>query len=107
MEQTNKPKRLFVDLTFWLGNSYILYAIISSLLNPVDKAPLSAVETYFMYGSALFLLIYLFAIGSYAKRTGRSGIVWGGLSLLLSPVGIWISYIASFFIKPKLITTED
>ena len=42
--------------------------------------------------SLLALLLCPILIGSVAAKIGKSGIVWGGLSLLLSPFGQLIGY---------------
>ncbi|MEO0366753.1 MAG: hypothetical protein AAF265_14815 [Pseudomonadota bacterium] len=95
-----RPKRIAVDLTFWvahlaLGSAfYLMY---------------STVENVGSFGKFMLLtsvgliagIAYFFAIGFYASGLGRSGILWGGLAFLFSPLGVWITYIMSFVSEPK------
>jgi len=96
---TIKPSRKFVDITFWCSHLSFAAAIILMPANP-PKEPQGIIVALFSVALVL-LLLYFFAIGRFAKNMGRSSIVWAGLSFLFSPVGAWVSYIASFFIQPR------
>ena len=104
MEQKNtevqiKPNRKYIDITFWLAHILIICALFSAPIKEesnVVQLPL----VLFMVGT-IFGLGYYFAIAIYAKKFGKSPIIWGLGSMLFSPISIWVSYIASFFIKTK------
>ncbi len=38
-----------------------------------------------MIGGTFFYIILCVAVGIYASTTGRSGFLWGGISLFVSP----------------------
>ncbi|MEL7449928.1 MAG: hypothetical protein AAFN78_12015 [Pseudomonadota bacterium] len=90
------PSKRNVHISFW--GFHIAIALIFTIATAQSDSMLTA-------GLALaitvFAIWYFVAIGRYASRLGRSGILWGGLSFLFSPLGIWVSYIASFFVGPK------
>lgn len=92
---SSPPTRLFVDMAFWGAHLSALAAIV--VYPSLGKGP-SFMLLALGLTAVLLLIAYYFAIGIYASRTGRSAVVWGGLSFLLAPFGVWISYIASFFI---------
>jgi hypothetical protein len=99
-ELSPAPSRTLVDLSFWLAHAGLVFGIL--LVPGKDSsaalAPLSLV--LFAVG-AVALFVYFFAIGSFAARLGRSGVVWGGASFILSPIGAWITYGLSFGLAPK------
>lgn len=51
--------------------------------------------------SFIAALYYLVSLWNWAKHTGRSPIVWAGLTLITSPFGYIISYLA-FLSKEKI-----
>lgn len=99
-EGSEKPNRKFLDITFWVGH---LGLVIPFIAMPEDSSGggMPGWSLVLFLVAILSLLAYFFAIGRFASNSGRSAIVWGGVSFIFSPLGIWISYIASFFIKPK------
>lgn len=95
-----KPSRKLVDITFWLAHTGL---ILSIMLAPpaYSEEPIPRNSIYLMAIAVVSMLIYYFAIGSFAKKMGRSAIVWGLGSFLFSPLTVWLTYISSFIIKPK------
>ncbi len=94
-----QPSKRVLHITFW---GMHVAVIIIALLALFDVTQMSTwVETSAALAIIVFSLWYIFAIGRYASQLGRSGLVWGGLSFLLAPLGIWGSYIASFFVGHK------
>jgi hypothetical protein len=97
--ESQKPSKVAVHILFWAAHILIAASILSIDSNGPSED--------FQIGFALLplgilvIFCYFFAIGRFAKKLNRSAIVWGGLSFVLSPFGIWISYIASFFVSPK------
>jgi hypothetical protein len=95
-----KPTRKLLDLTFWLGHICIIAALMITVKSH-DPQEISTLTLSLSAVGSFTLIAYFFAMGQFAKRTGRSAIVWFGVPLIFSPLGIWVSYIASFFIKAK------
>lgn len=92
-----KPTKKLLHSTFWI--SHIAIAIPLIARNPEQEAaPWAGLA---LVVGLLSLLTYFFAIGRWASNMGRSAIVWGGLSMLFSPIGVWISYVSSFFVSPE------
>jgi hypothetical protein len=91
-KSNNDAGRKLVDISFWGGHIGI---VLGSLLIP-GKTPNAELGLVGGVALALILLgvlsifIYFFAIGGLAKKMGRSSIVWGGLSFITSPFGVWI-----------------
>jgi len=95
-----KPNRTLVDLTFWIAHvGLILSVVLAPPAHSDDPVPSNSV--YLMGLAMVSMFVYFFAIGVFAKRMGRSAVVWGLGSFLFSPLTVWITYIASFFIKQK------
>lgn len=90
----NSHSKLWLHIWFWCLHIGIVLVLVSSSSDG-DR------NLAFIWLSLISLLMYCITVGRFASRNGRSGILWGGLSLLLSPVGVWISYLATFFIKAK------
>lgn len=87
--------RKLVDITFWGGHAlFAVFFLMNHFFETSDRWLLPTL--FMMAGATLMLLSYYFALGRYASKHGRSGIVWGGLAFLSSPFGIWISYFMSF-----------
>ncbi|MCG8517307.1 hypothetical protein [Marinobacter sp. CA1] len=97
MDDVSKPGRWLVDATFWLGHIALIVPVW--LVDDFSNAPPWALPAGLV--GLISLIVYFFAIGVFAHRMGRSAIVWGGLACLLSPLGVWGSYLASFFIEPR------
>lgn len=84
----------------WLGKcmlvAYIglpLYLVLVAWLGPAAaKAPLGFLVVLELLISLLALLLCPILIGVVAAKIGKSGILWGGLSLLCSPWGQLIGY---------------
>lgn len=84
--------KFWLHIWFWsLHISIVLVFITSS--GDGDRNPVLILASLFS------LAMYCIAVGRFASRIGRSGLLWGGLSLILSPLGVWLSYLASFIIK--------
>ncbi len=99
-EVQNKPNRKYVDITFWLAHILIIGAFFAGPIDEQSKA-LQLPIALFSAGAIIGLGYYL-AVATYAKKFGKSPIVWGLGSMLFSPISIWVSYIASFFIKAEI-----
>ena len=95
------PSKLFVHLTFWGMHITLALMIASGAVVESESSSVGAIDIVIMFACIIFLFWYFFAIGRYASKLGRSGILWGGLSCLFSPLGVWVSYIASFFVGYK------
>ncbi len=103
----------YVHLSFWVAHiSLILFFIISAIINTsyvgMEQNAVSGWIYALIFVVYAFLAIglisfffYFFILGRYMGKLGRSGIAWGGLAFLFSPIGVWATYIASFFVGPK------
>ncbi|TXR54480.1 hypothetical protein [Reinekea thalattae] len=49
----------------------------------------------------LNIFVYFFAITRHMKTIGRNKLLWLAVSILFGIVGIWISYLVSYFAKYK------
>ncbi|MEL7313286.1 MAG: hypothetical protein AAFN07_17355 [Pseudomonadota bacterium] len=94
-----KPKRIAVDLTFWAAHLGIIVGLFLPL--GVDPVIMPTVDFAAFSIGLIAGIGYFIAIGLYASGLGRSGILWGGLAFLFSPLGVWITYIMSFVSEPK------
>lgn len=96
----NEPSRKLVDIAFWVGHlGIIIYFVLFSQI-PKGQNPSGYIFLPFLIG-LLSIIVYFVAIGVYAKKTGRSPIIWGLGSMLFSPISIWVSYFASFTLRTK------
>ncbi len=84
-------RKTLVHASFWGAQILILSAFF-----PINDPLILNIA---FLGGMLSFFTYIIAIGLYASELNRSGIIWGGLSLLFSPIGPWVSYIVSFFGK--------
>ena len=98
----NRPSRKYVDITFWLAHISFFIAIIAILISPTQDAILMYIALILIFIGIVSAFGYFFAIGMYAKKMGKSPIIWGGGSMFCSPFSAWISYAASFKISPKI-----
>lgn len=85
------PSRKFVDYAFAGGHLTTLIAF--QIPNPEIAISLVVLALAFFF-------FYVFSITSFAGKMGRSRVLWGGTSLLLMVPGTWLTYAASFFIRP-------
>jgi membrane protease YdiL (CAAX protease family) len=99
-ENLPRPRRTLVDLSFWVAHVGVVLGL-ALLPAKVGEGPFSAIALALFVLGLVSLFVYFFAIGDYAKKFGRSAIVWGGLSFVFSPIGAWASYAFSFSIAPK------
>ena len=101
------PHKKILHLTFWIGHTsaFLIFYSGPGALIQSDVVNLIAIPL------ALLMLVciiwYFIEISRYMNQLGRNGIAWGILTFIFSPLGIWISYLASFFIKPKLSAKKD
>lgn len=72
----------------------VLSVVLVSFLGspPGQKGPLDSVIALLFLVSILALLLCPILIGMVAAKIGKSGIIWGGLSFLISPFGQLIGY---------------
>lgn len=100
LESPAAPSRTFVHASFWLAH---IGVILGGVLVPANGSSgiLAPVSLALVGIGIASLFVYFFAIGKFAKSLGRSGLVWGGLAFVCSPVGVWISYALSFGLGPK------
>ncbi len=98
-EVKSRPNRKYVDITFWIAHVLIISAFFANPITTESKEIQLAIALF--SAGTIFGLGYYFAIVIYAKNFGKSPIVWGLGSMLFSPITIWVSYIASFFIRSK------
>ncbi len=94
-----KPSKKAVHFVFWGAH----ISLLAGILLRDENVPRGEFQIGFVF---LILAIvagisYFFVIGRYARKINRSALVWGGLSFLFSPIGIWVSYLASFIASPK------
>jgi uncharacterized integral membrane protein len=94
-----KPSKKYVHLSFWIAHiSLILFFSISTIINrgyvEVEQYIASAwfntltiIVYSFLAIGLIFFFFYFFALGRYMGKLGRSGIAWGGLAFILSPIG--------------------
>lgn len=99
-EHLPRPARTLVDLSFWTAHVGLILGMVLMPGKGVG-GPLAVISLALFVLGLVSLFVYFFAIGSYAKRFGRSALVWGGLSFVFSPIGAWTSYAFSFSISPK------
>ena len=96
-----KPSRKFLDLTFWLFHILIMFsAFLPDDLDHSNTIKYEILIWFYLTMMALFIS-YFFAVGIYAKKFGKSALVWGGVSFLFSVLGCWVSYVCSFFFEQK------
>jgi len=96
------PSKKFVHLSFWIGHISLLIYVFGGTATTIESNEISWLPIALLFLGIGSLFWYFFAIGSYANKLGRNGITWGGLSFFFSPIGVWVSYIASFFVGPKV-----
>jgi len=100
----NTPNRKFLDISFWLAHiAFILGIMIAGTGGEAGKNTgniLLSMALGLLVVATISLFTYFFAIGDFAKKMGRNGLIWGGLTFIFSPIGVWVSYIASFNINP-------
>ncbi len=99
----SNASRRVVDISFWTAHAGIVLGLIL-VPSASDDAPLGVsgvLAACLLIVGILSTLFYFFALGSLAHRMGRSAIIWGGLAFLFSPVGMWVSYYASFGLAPR------
>ena len=90
-----RPTRAAVDFAFWGAHLLFLVAFISA--QGTDAGEVSDVSAISLILGIILLFVYFFAIGRYASNRGRSALLWGGLSFIFSPVGVWVSYVLCLF----------
>ena len=95
-KDSTKPTRKYVDFSFWVAN--VAIAVALGLLSMESGG---ALLLFLLVVGLLAWLSYFFAIGQFAKRMGRSPAFWVILIFITSPLGVWVSYIASFLISPR------
>lgn len=93
------PSKRFVHATFWLAHIGLVTGI--SLVQPQGSGGRDLLAVTMFGLGVVSIFGYYIAIGYYVNRLGRSAIVWGGLTLITSPIGVWISYFMLPWLEQK------
>lgn len=75
--------------------------VAGALLLDLDDAEPSGVVVLMFLAGLVFGVAYFFALGVYVAKLGRSAILWGGLSFIFLPIGMWVSYLLCFSLDKK------
>jgi putative Mn2+ efflux pump MntP len=99
-QQPIVPSKKFVHSTFWIAHIGLVVGL--ALIPPKGTdSPLGLLGLVLLILGVISLFGYFFAIANYARRMGRSAVIWGGLTFITSPIGVWISYFMSFGLEQK------
>lgn len=94
------PGRKILDISFILVNALFYLPLF---LSPNVAQYDSLLVPYLLLVGIGFIsiFVYVFEVRSYMRKIGRSGAFWLIIAFFLGPIGVWLSFIASF------LKTED
>jgi len=91
-DDIRKPLTFF-HWSFWVSVAAVVLLVVVALVADDPDAPAPILLALFIVLSVAGWS-YLIALGILASRTGRSWILWAGITFLTSPFGTIVSYIA-------------
>ncbi len=94
-----KPSRKLVDISFWLSHAGIALGILLLALSDDDQVGGGVILS--IVAAAIAFLVYTVSVGLYVQKFDRLGILWSAIVFFLSPLAMWGTYIALFFMRDE------